>query len=147
MSTVSELLDSVGKTPLRIVECGFRDTLHIARWVCGFPESMFDSVLMNSRVQEITHQELEKESLAKFCTFRTQSPAKFLSSCSWVDVIFLDSDDLQTGLEEFCIGISTGASLIVMREFQTQAALAVRKAQHLGWSFTTSGNFNILRRP
>ena len=157
-----KFLDSIyeGK-PLKIIETGcMRDlalsaewgdgwsTVYIARWVKQHPESDFHTVDLSANSIELAHAALEAEGLARFCTFHLQDSLKFLSGVSFADFCFLDScDGLQHGLDEFRLAVSTGARLIVMDDFSTKAAWAVKSAKELGWGVQFADRYSVLRRP
>ena len=159
----AELLDSVYQDrPIRIVETGcMRDlsttsehsdgwsTLWIARWVRKHAGCTFDSVDLNINAIELAHTALEAEGLAQYCEFHLQDSLKYLGSQSWLDVAYLDScDGLEHGKEEFRLAASAGASLIIMDDFSTKAALAVAEAKKLGWDGSVAANrYSVLRRP
>lgn len=122
-------------------------TLYIARWVKDHPHCTFDSVDLDANATELAHTALEDEGLAKFCTFHTQDSIKYLTSLTWIDFALLDScDGLQHGLDEFKLAASAGASVVVMDDYQTKAAWAVRQAQLMGWSFQQIERYSILKR-
>jgi hypothetical protein len=147
--------------PLKLVETGCtRDlalsaewgdgwsTQSIARWVKDHPECDFHSVDLSANSIELAHAALEAEGLSKFCTFHLQDSIKFLNSLTWVDFAFLDScDGLQHGLEEFRLAVSAGAKLIVMDDFSSKAAWAVKLARELGWDVSFADRYSVLRRP
>lgn len=146
--------------PIRIVETGcMRDlstmaergdgwsTLYIARWVKEHPKCTFDSVDLNANAIEIAHMALEAEGLAKYCTFHLQDSLKYLAAQSWIDFAFLDScDGLQHGVDEFRLTVSAGAKLIIMDDFATKGAWAVKEAKELGWDVSAMDRYSVLRR-
>ena len=146
MRNAEEILESLEEPRLRIVETGNVSTRSIARWVSQHRDSEFVSVDLNSPLQLATHRELECDGTARYCTFLTQDHNKFLSAQTWRDVCFLNPPDLQDGLIEFSLAASTGARLIVISDYQTRAALAVRKARESGWTFESHGMLSVLRR-
>lgn len=147
MRNAGEVLDSLNKDRLVVIETGVIYTREIALWISQHSESRFTNVDLNSNLQYATHKELECDGTARYCTFRTQDHAKYLSEQTWVDAVFINAPDLQSGLVEFLLAVSSGAKIIVMNDFQTRSALAIRRAQELGWEFTSAGMMNILRRP
>jgi tRNA A58 N-methylase Trm61 len=147
MRNPGEILDSLDKPRLTVVETGCVNTRAIATWIRQHPESKFTNVDLNSSLQLAMHKELECDGNAKYCTFRTQDHNKFLGEQTWVDAVFLNAPDLQSGLVEFLLAVSTGAQIIVMNDYQTRSALAIRRARELGWEFISMGMLNILRRP
>lgn len=157
----STFLDSIYKSkPLKIIETGcMRDlavraeygdgwsTLYIARWVKEHPECEFHSVDLDINAIELAHDALEAERLAQYCTFHRQDSLKFLSRLTWVDFAFLDScDGLEHGLDEYRLADSAGARLIVMDDYQTKAAFAVKEAQKLRWIYEQVDRYSVLRR-
>jgi len=123
-------------------------TVYIARWVKAHPESDFHTVDLSSNSIELAHAALEAENLSKYCTFHLQDSIKFLSNLTWCDFAFLDScDGLQHGLDEFRLAVSAGAKLIVMDDFSTKAAWAVKSAKELGWDVSFADRYSVLRRP
>lgn len=144
---VGEILDSLEQSRLKIVETGCANTREIACWVAKHPESLYACADLDSVNQFHRHKELEQDGTARYCTFLTQDHTKFLSNRTWVDVAFLHAPDLQAGLTEFLLAISTGARLIVMTDYQSRAALAIKRAKEIGWTYEAVGNLNILRRP
>jgi len=146
---ISELLDGFDKKSLQIVETGSAFTQPIAKWVAQQQfTSEFISVDLDFQNQLRTHRELEREDTAKYCRFLTQDHIRYLSTRTWVDAVFLDPPDLQTGLTEFLIASSTGAKVIAMSDYQTKSAQAIKRAKDLGWKYVGfRSDFNILRRP
>jgi len=146
---VSELLNGFEKKILQIVETGSAFTQAIAEWVAKQQYiSEFISVDLDFQNQLATHRELEKEGVARYCRFLTQDHIRYLSTRTWVDAIFLDPPDLQSGVTEFLIASSTGAKAIAMSDYQTKSAQAIRRAKDLGWRYVGfRSDFNILRRP
>jgi hypothetical protein len=144
---VGEILDSLNQPRLKIVETGNSCTREIARWVRLHPESIYATADLDSMVQFWRHKELEEDNTARYCTFLTQDHTKFLSNRTWVDAVFLHAPDLQAGLTEFLLAISTGARLIVMTDYQSRAALAIKRAKEIGWIYEARENLNVLRRP
>lgn len=160
------VLDELYKgQPLLLVETGtMRDpnmiaetsdgwsTLWIARWVAEHStetpsDCVFHSVDLNANAIEVAHQMLEEEHLARFCIFHVQDSQKFLSRLTWADFVLLDScDGLQHGVDEFRLAASAGASVIVMDDYQTKAAWAVKEARETGWSFEQRGRYSVLKR-
>jgi hypothetical protein len=147
--------------PLVIVETGcmrdirplseFSDgwsTLYIARWVALNSNCSFHSVDLDANAVLVAHKALEAESIARYCTFHVQDSIKYLTSLTWVDFALLDScDGLQHGLDEFRLAVSAGASVIVMDDYQTKAAWAVKQAQeHMGWSVQQVDRYSVLKR-
>jgi predicted O-methyltransferase YrrM len=154
-----------GGKPLMIVETGtMRDThmlseitdgwstLYIARWVAehsteGPTDCEFHSVDLNAHAIELAHAALEEEHLARFCTFHVQDSLKYLGSQTWLDFALLDScDGLQHGVDEFRLAASAGASVIVMDDYQTKAAWAVKEARETGWKYEPCGRYSVLKR-
>ena len=147
--------------PLKLVETGCtRDlalsaewgdgwsTQSIARWVEAHPECDFHSVDLSANSIDLAHAALEAEGLAKFCTFHLQDSIKFLSDLTWCDFAFLDSSDgLQHGLDEFRLAVSAGAKLIIMDDYSSKAAWAVKLAKELGWDVSFVDRYSVLRRP
>lgn len=146
MRDAKEILESLGESRLKIVETGCFNSRSIARWVSENPESDFINVDLDFTLQLATHKELETDGTARFCRFLTQDHTKYLSNRTWVDVIFLNPPDLQNGLTEFLLAVSTGARIIVINDYQAKAALAIRRAKDLGWQYENAGPLNILRR-
>lgn len=149
MNSVNQILDSTypPKTlPLRIVETGVRSTRQIAKWISDHQECKFESIDLDGKLQEATHLELEIDGTARYCTFHTQSPNKFLSAATWIDVVFLNPSDLQSGEEEFSLAISAGARSVIMSDYQARAAKAIIKARKLGWKYTQVEDYLVLRR-
>lgn len=144
---IGEILDSLGQPRLIVVETGNQCTREIARWVAKHPESPYACADLDSAVQFDRHKELEQDGTARHCTFLTQDHTKFLSNRTWVDVAVLHAPDLQAGLTEFLLAISTGARLIVMTDYQSRAAVAIKRAKEIGWTYESTGDLNILRRP
>lgn len=145
--SVGEILDSLGQSRLMVVETGNKCTREIAQWIAKHPESKFTNVDLDGIAQFDTHQELEQDGTARYCTFLTQDHFKHLSGRTWVDVCVLHAPDLQTGLTEFLLSVSTGAKIIVMTDYQSRAALAIRRAKQIGWTYEAVGDLNVLRRP
>lgn len=122
-------------------------TFYIAEWVSKHPSCNFHSVDLNNDAIEIAHQFLVDKGLAKYCAFHCQDSLKYLSDLKWVDFAFLDScDGLEHGVEEFRLAASAGASVVVMDDYQTKAAWAVKEAQKNGWRFVQLDRYSILRR-
>lgn len=146
---IAQLLDGFDKPNLRIVETGGAFTQAVAKWISRQQfTSEFISVDLDFQSQIRTHHELEREGVAKYCRFLTQDHIRYLSTRTWVDAIFLDPPDLQSGLTEFLIASSTGAKVIAMSDYQTKSAQAIRRAKDLGWKYAGfRSDFNILRRP
>lgn len=151
MNTIHEILNKISSNHrlpiLRILETGNHDTLDIASWTAGHDSVEFDTVDLNISVQEENHHILESYDHAAFCTFHTQDHKKYLNDVKWVDVVFLEPDDLQTGLEEFQLAASTGAKAIIIRGYQTKAASAVKQAKRFGWDVNYNGDYVIISRP
>lgn len=145
--SVGKILGSLEQPRLKIVETGCANTREIARWVFRHSESTYSTADLDSTIQFFRHKELEEDGTARYCTFLTQDHTKFLSNRTWVDVVFLHAPDLQAGLTEFLLAISTGARLIVMTDYQSRAALAIKRAKEIGWTYESAGELNILRRP
>jgi hypothetical protein len=143
---VYSLLSSIDKAELSIVETGCVHTRNIAAWVRDHPDSKFVCVDLNFSHLLETHRQLEKDNTARYCTFLTQEPLKWLVKATWLDVAFLNPDNLLSGLNEFNLAMSAGARLIVLSDYQSSGAWAIRDAKKLGWEFEFSGNLNILRR-
>lgn len=147
--------------PLKIVETGcMRDlalsaewgdgwsTLYIARWVSKHPGCEFHTVDLSANSIDLAHAALEAEGLAQYCAFHLQDSIKFLNAQTWIDFAFLDScDGLQHGLDEFRLAASAGTRLIVMDDYQTKAALAVKEAKNLGWNVSFADRYSVFRRP
>ena len=146
---VSELLDGFERKSLQIVETGSAFTQAVAEWVAKQQvTSEFISVDLDFQNQLATHRELEKENVARYCRFLTQDHIRYLSTRTWVDAVFLDPPDLQSGVTEFLIAISTGAKVVAMSDYQTKSAQAIKRAKDLGWRYAGfRSDFNILRRP
>lgn len=147
MQTVEEILDSLGKDDPQIVETGCVHTIEIADWVAKHPYAEFTNVDLDFSLQLATHKDLETNHTARYCTFLNQDHSKHLSSRTWLDVVFLNPPDLQAGVVEFLLAISTGAWIIVMADYQSRSAQAIKRAREIGWEYESSGNLNILRRP
>jgi hypothetical protein len=145
--SIGEILDSINKPRLVILETGNIYTREAARWVREHIDAKFTSVDIDSTLQMATHKELECDGTARYCTFLTKDHVKHLNEQSWVDICLLNPSDLQTGLMEFSLAVSTGASIIVMNDFQARSALAIKKAKALGWEYSSQGMMNVLRRP
>jgi predicted O-methyltransferase YrrM len=151
---------SVGR-PLKIIETGclrdlgttseFSDgwsTLWIARWAKEHEGTEFHSVDLSIAAIELAHMALEAEDLAAYCQFHCQDSLKYLASQTWVDFCFLDScDGLQHGLDEFRLAASAGSQLVVMDDYATKAAWAVREAKQLNWEYCCIDRYSVLRRP
>lgn len=145
--SITCILDSLNAPRQTIVETGCYSTRAIATWVFSHPGSKFITADLDITTQFFRHKELEEDGTARYCTFLTQDHTKFLSNRTWVDVAFLHAPDLQAGLTEFLLAISTGARLIVMTDYQSRAALAIKRAKEIGWMYESAGELNILRRP
>lgn len=143
---VKDILDSLESDRIKIVETGCTFTRDIALWVSKHPESHFINADLNSEFQYEVHSILEEYGTARYCTFLTQDHYQLLSKQTWVDIAFLQPVDLQSGLQEFLLAVSTGARVVVMRDFQSRAGWAIRRAKELGWRFEYDGDLNILRR-
>lgn len=156
-----KFLDSIYEgRPIKCIETGsMRDlavvseygdgwsTLYISRWIKNHPGCTFDSVDLNINAIELAHSALEAEGLAPYCTFHRQDSLKFLAGLTWVDFAFLDScDGLEHGVQEFRLADSAGARLIVMDDFSTKAAHAVKLAKELGWDVSFADRYSVLRR-
>jgi hypothetical protein len=154
-------LDSIYEgRPLRIIETGcMRDlavaseygdgwsTLWISRWVKEHSNSTFDSVDLDGGAIELAHAALEAEGLAKYCTFHCQDSLLFLGRQTWADMCFLDScDGLEHGLAEFRLAASLGCRLIVLDDYSTKGAKAVKEARELGWDVSFQDRYSVLRR-
>lgn len=146
MRDAGEILESLGEPRLKIVETGCANSRSIARWVSENPESDFITVDLDFELQLATHMKLELDGTARFCRFLTQDHTKYLSNRTWVDVVFLNPSDLQNGLTEFLLAVSTGARIIVFTDYQAKAALAIKRAKEIGWQYENAGELNILRR-
>ena len=159
---LADALDELYKSkPLVIVETGclrmeapigeFADgwsTLYIAQWIREHPDCEFHSVDLSANAIGIAHDKLENALLAKYCTFHCQDSLKFLGGMTWIDFAFLDScDGLEHGVDEFRLAASAGASVIVMDDYQTKAAWAVKEARELGWQYEQRERYSILKRP
>jgi hypothetical protein len=144
---IYELLCSLNNSRLSIIETGCTYTRTIARWVKAHPESTFVCVDLNFGLLLETHKELEQESSARYCTFLSQEHEKWLNKTTWLDAAFLNPDDLQAGLRELNLAMSAGARLIVIADYQSRGAWAIKRAKELGWEFESAGDLNILRRP
>ena len=146
MQTVEEILNSLDKAYPSIVETGCVHTIEIADWVSKHEGADFTNIDLDFPLQLATHKDLEVNHTARYCTFLTQDHGKYLSTRTWVDICFLNPPDLQAGVVEFLLAVSTGAKLIVMSDYQSRSALAVKRAKEIGWEFESSGNLNILKR-
>ena len=148
MSTVHAILEAARETHklplLRIVETGNKDTAEITRWCSKNSNITFDTADLNGVEQERLHSIFEQEDIAKYCVFHTQDHKKYLSGLSWIDIAFLSPDNLQEGLEEFHLAASAGAYSIIIRDYQTKAALAVKQAKRFGWAVEYSNDYCIL---
>jgi len=145
---VKDILDSLESDRLKIVETGCAYTKDIALWVSKHPESHFTSADLNSDLQYETHSILEEYGTARYCTFLTQDHYQLLSKQTWVDAAFLHPIDLQSGLHEFLLAVSTGARVVVIKDYQSRAGWAIKRAKEIGWRFEYyDGDMNILRRP
>lgn len=144
---ISKILNSLGPKRLKIIETGCVNSREIARWVSKHTDSIYGCADLDSKIQFDKHKELEQDGTARYCTFLTQDHNQFLSNRSWSDVAFLHAPDLQSGLTEFLLAISTGARVIVMTDYQSRAALAIKRAKEIGWIYESVGDLNILRRP
>jgi len=111
------------------------------------PHSNFVCVDLNFGLLLGTHEQLEADGSAAFCTILAQEHSKWLNKTSWLDAAFLYPEDLQSGLEEFELAISAGAQLVVIPDYQTRAHSAIRRAKDIGWVYEYSEDLNILRRP
>ena len=143
---IYELLESLGSR-LSIIETGCTYTRTIARWVQSHPESNFACVDLNFSLLLETHRELEKDSTARYCTFLSQEHEKWLNKTTWLDAAFLNPADLAAGMGEFTLAVSAGARLVVINDYQTRGAWAIRQAKDFGWSYEATSQLNILRRP
>lgn len=144
---VFELLESLNKSRLSIIETGCTYTRTIARWIARNPESTFSCVDLNVGELIETHHALESDVTARYCAFLSQEHAKWLNKTTWLDAAFLKPDDLKSGIEEFNLAASAGAHLIVFSDYQTRAAFAIKRAKEIGWQYESAGPLNILRRP
>ncbi len=147
MQTVEEILNSLDNSCPSIVETGCVHTLEIADWVSRHPTANFVNIDLDFALQLATHKDLESNHTARYCTFLTQDHGKYLSTRTWLDAVFLHPSDLQAGVVEFLLALSTGARIIVIDGYQTRGALAIKRAKQIGWEFEASGELNILRRP
>ena len=151
MNVIHAILDgarSVHTLPiLKIVETGTKDTIDIATWCSKNPTSTFITVDLDSIKQDADHQALEKLNAASSYSFRTQDHKKFLMELTWIDIAFLNPENLQDGLEEFKLAMSAGARTVIMRDYQAKAYLAVKQAKNLGWEAHYVGDCSILMRP
>jgi len=144
---VFELLESLNSSRLSIIETGYAYTRTIAQWVQRNPESVFTCVDLNFGLLLGIHQALERDRTAQYCTILAQEHTKWLNKCTWLDAAFLNPDDLKSGVEEFNLAVSAGAQLIVLSDYQTRAAFAIKRAKEIGWQYESAGPLNILRRP
>lgn len=145
---VKDLLDSLGRPRLSIIETGCVYTAAIAAWVSRHPESTFVCVDLNFSLLLNTHRGLEKDCIARYCTFLSQEHTKELNKTTWLDAAFLNPENLQAGVEEFNLAVSAGAQLIVMTDYQSRSAWAIQRAKNFGWSYIAAENgMNVLRRP
>lgn len=150
MNTVHAILDGarmVHPLPiLKIVETGVKDTVDIATWCAKNSASTFVSVDLDAVEQEKIHTILEQSNAASSYIYRTQEHLKFLSELTWIDIAFLNSENLQDGLEEFKLALSAGARTIIMRNYQSKAYLAVKQAKRFGWEAHFTDDYSILIR-
>jgi hypothetical protein len=146
MRNAEDILSSLNDDRLKIIETGCVATRSITRWVSNHSESEFVNVDLDFPLQLATHKELECDGIARHCTFLNQDHGKYLSTRTWADVIFLNPPDLQSGVMEFLLAVSTGARLIVMNDYQARSALAIKRAREIGWEYESSGMQNILKR-
>lgn len=145
---VFELLESLNNSRLSIVETGCTYTRTIAQWVKSHPgNSTFVCVELNFGFLIDAHRDLERDSTTPYCTFLCQEPTRWLTKATWLDAAFLKPTDLKSGIEEFNLAASAGAQLIVITDYQTRAALAIKRAKEIGWQYESAGLLNILRRP
>ena len=149
MEKLYELLES--KYPnnggsFQIIETSFALTYDLAKWVSSHRKATFSSIGMNWEKQHTIHAELEKDGLARYCTFHMQEPIKFLNMAKWIDVAALNPVDLSDGKQQFILAASSGASVVIIPDHDTKAALAVELAQSLHWKFYPEGNFCTLER-
>jgi hypothetical protein len=153
-----ELLTSIHPvSPFIIVETGCASTVGIAKWVRDNTYDFetkegvyasFTSLSLDGNLQVAMHAELESRGLARYCTFLTQAPSKYIGKVSWVSAAFLHPDSLREGVEQFELAASAGAELIAILDYSTRAALAVTKAREWGWTFNSQGRYSVLtRRP
>lgn len=147
MRNTEDIIRLLGEDRLKIIETGCIVTRSVARWVSNNPESEFVNVDLDFPLQLATHKELECDGTARYCTFLNQDHGRYLSTRTWADIVFLNPSDLQSGVVEFLLAVSTGARLIVIHDYQSRAALAVKRAKEIGWEYESSGMQNILRRP
>lgn len=151
MNTVEEILYAASDTHqlplLRIIETGCADTKDIAVWCSHNDRATFITADLDSNTQAKIHKELEELNVAKFYTIKTQDHMKFLTEQTWIDVAFLNPENLQSGLNEFHLALSAGARLVVVRGYQSKGALAVQQARRFGWSVQHAGDYSVLVRP
>jgi hypothetical protein len=150
MNTIHAILDGarlVHSLPiLKIVETGVADTIDIATWCSKNSAATFVSVDLDAVAQEKNHAALEQLNAASSYTYRTQDHNKFLMQLTWIDIAFLNPENLQDGLEEFKLALSAGARTIIMRDYQSRAYLAVKQAKRFGWEAHFTGDYSILIR-
>lgn len=148
--TIRTILDDAlarHKLPMmHIVSTGCVDVCNITLWVKEHDNTTFETADLDGLTQESYHKELEEFDAAQYCTFRTQDHKKFLTGLSWIDIAFLNADGLQEGLQEFQLAVSAGARVVVMKHFQTNAAMAVKQAQRYGWSVKAYQDYTLLLR-
>lgn len=150
MSAVDKILNLCWKNTAvypTIIETGAFSTRKIAKWVEKNNRSKFESIDLDGRLQAAVHKELECEGTAKYCTFHTQYPSKYLANLTWVDCAFLHPPDLQRGEEEFSLVISAGARIVAIDDYQVRAASAVNLAKKLGWEVKQVEDYFVLSRP
>lgn len=149
MTSVEQILNFAAKNiplPIKVLETGTFSTRRIASWMAGYPDSKFDSIDLDGRLQEAIHTELECDGTAKYCTFHTQAPTKFLAAATWADVCFLYPSDLSAGEQEFSLAISTGARIVVLTDYQRRSASACNKGRALGWKQEQVEDYIVLSR-
>ena len=144
-SEIYDLLESLDNPRLSIVETGCTYTRSIARWVRSHPDSTFVCADLNFGLLLETHKDLEQDSTARYCTFLSQEHEKWLLKATWLDAAFLNPVDLAAGVGEFSLASSAGARLVVINDYQTRGAWAIKQAKEFGWKYEVSGNLNILR--
>lgn len=124
-----------------------QDTYDIVNWMDGHSNmSRFDIVSMDIVVVHKLHKDLEDLKLANYATFHLQDSILFLSGSRWIDVAFLQPSTLESGVRETQLAMSAGATLIVLKDYQTQAALAIKEAKKISWRYEPQNEYCLLWR-
>lgn len=139
--------DITAKEPF-LVETGFsNDVIKLAKFIACRGGSLASVDLDMDRLNLI-HTALEIAQLAPFASLHFQDPQKFLGSKNWLDAAFLNHrGGLVAGLAQFKLAMSAGAQLIVMTNYQTDAAWAVQFAKLQKWNVEHENGYSFLTRP